>query len=411
MIPFLDLQKINARFETAFAEKFKAFLESGYYILGDEVKQFETDFANYCGTKYCIGVANGLDALTLIFKSYLHLGKLKEGDGILVPANTYIASLLAVINSGLHPVFVEPDERTFNISADEILKKITPKTKAILVVHLYGQLADMEAINAIAEANGLLVVEDAAQAHGARIKNSNPDNSGQKLNSKGQEESSGLIEDADVVKTENQNSNINEDSPTATFKKAGNLGHAAAFSFYPTKNLGALGDAGAVTTNDSELADTINLLRNYGSSKKYVNEVIGINSRLDELQAAFLNIKLKHLDADNLRRREIAIQYLSGITNKKIQLPFYDNSENHVFHVFVVRVENREHFLNYLDENHVGHLIHYPIAPHRQEAFSEFAHLKLPITEAIHNSVVSIPMSPVLEDVEIEEVITVLNGY
>ena len=438
MIEFLNLNKINARFETAFAEKFKAFLESGYYILGDEVKQFETDFANYCGTKHCIGVANGLDALTLIFKAYLHLGKLKKGDEILIPANTYIASILSVLNSGLHPVFVEPNERTFNISADKILKKITPNTKAILVVHLYGQLADMEAINAIAEANGLLVVEDAAQAHGAKsslkfkvqgsttvtlgaslpdvqsvdaVENSNPDTLGQKLNSKGQEESSGLIEDAGVVKTEDQKPNINEESPTATFKKAGNFGDAAGFSFYPTKNLGALGDAGAVTTNDSELADTIKLLRNYGSSKKYVNAIIGINSRLDELQAAFLNIKLKYLDADNARRREIANLYLFGITNKKIKLPYYDNSENHVFHVFVVRVENREHFLNYLDGNHVGYLIHYPIAPHRQDAFSEFAHLKLPITEAIHKSAVSLPMSPVMSDTEVEAVIGVVNAY
>lgn len=367
MIKFLDLYKINQRFEDEFSSRFKAFLNSGYYIKGSEVKHFEDQYAAYCGTKHCIGVANGLDALTLIFKAYIDLGKLKVNDEVILPANTYIATILSVINAGLKPVFVEPDEATFNISPSEIEKHITPETKAILVVHLYGQLADMSSINAIAKTHNLLVIEDAAQAHGASL--------------------------------------------SSEEKKAGNLSDAAGFSFYPTKNLGALGDAGAVTTNDTELAECINILHNYGSSKKYVNEKLGINSRLDELQASFLNVKLQHLDNDNHKRREIAKQYLSGINNPKITLPFYDHTTNHVFHVFVVRVSNRPQFINYLDNNGIGYLIHYPIAPHHQKALLQYKSLYLPITEAIHETVVSIPMSPVMTSNEIETIINALNLY
>ncbi len=367
MIPFLDLHKVNARFEDEYALKFKSFLDSGYYILGNEVKTFETNFSKYCGTKYCIGVANGLDALTLIFKAYIELGKLQPNDEIIVPANTYIASILSVINAGLKPVFVEPDEATFNISPSGIEKHITPKVKGVLVVHLYGQLADMNQVNTIAKKHNLLVIEDAAQAHGAVL-------------------------DSDD-------------------KKAGNLADAAGFSFYPSKNLGALGDAGAVTTNDSELADRIRLLRNYGSSKKYINETLGINSRLDELQAAFLNIKLEHLDGDNKRRRDIAKMYLNEIKNLKIKLPKYNSSKNHVFHVFVVRVEDRLKFTSYLDSNSIGYLIHYPIAPHKQKALLSFKTLYLPITESIHDTVVSIPISPVMTNEETQTVINALNHY
>ncbi|OUR99351.1 aminotransferase [Flavobacteriales bacterium 33_180_T64] len=367
MIKFLDLNKINSRFEDAFSLQFKSFLNSGYYIKGAQVKSFEDHYARFCGTKYCIGVANGLDALTLIFKGYIELGNLKENDEVIIPANTYIATILAVINSGLKPVFVEPEETTYNISPSEIEKHITPKVKAILAVHLYGQLADMHAINRIAKQHNLLVIEDAAQAHGA------------------------------VLSSEG--------------KKAGNLSHAAGFSFYPTKNLGALGDAGAITTNDKKLADCIALLHNYGSSKKYVNEKIGVNSRLDELQAGFLNIKLKHLDADNNRRRAIAKHYLSTINNPKISLPFYDGSDNHIFHVFLVRVAHREDFTNYLDQNKIGYLIHYPIAPHHQKALLQYKSLYLPITEAIHETVVSIPMSPVMTNNEIETIANALNLY
>ncbi len=367
MIQFLDLHKMNARFEEEFNAEFKAFLDSGYYIKGSQVKRFEQDFANYCGTRYCVGVANGLDALTLIFKAYIELGKLDPDDEVIVPANTYIASILAVINSGLKPILVEPDERTFNISPKAIEKHITSRTKAIMAVHLYGQLADMKSINVIAEKHDLLVIEDAAQAHGAEL--------------------------------------------SSDGKKAGNLSHAAGFSFYPTKNLGALGDAGAVTTNDPELAQCISLLHNYGSSKKYVNEKLGINSRLDEFQASILNVKLKHLDHDNVKRRAIATYYLTNIKNPKITLPFYDFTKNHVFHVFVIRVENRDDFIAYLDQNEIGSLIYYPIAPHRQKALLPYNSLSLPITEAIHDTVVSIPMSPVLTDEDIEIVTNALNNY
>jgi len=367
MIPFLDLHKVNARFEGEYTLKLQSFLNSGQYILGNEVRSFETNFSNYCGTKHCIGVANGLDALSLIFRAYIELGQLKTNDEILVPANTFIASILAVMSAGLKPVFVEPDEASFNISPSEIEKHITPKVKGILAVHLYGRLADMKSINNIAKKHALLVVEDAAQAHGARL--------------------------------------ISED------KKAGNLSDAAGFSFYPAKNLGALGDGGAVTTNDSELAEKIRLLHNYGSSKKYTHEAIGVNSRLDEIQAAFLNVKLPHLDEDNKRRREIAKLYLQGIKNENIQLPEYNNSEDHVFHTFVVRVNDRSKFTSYLEQNDIGYLIHYPIPPHKQKALMSFKALYLPITESIHYTVVSLPMSPVMTNEEVQTVINALNHY
>lgn len=374
MIKFLDLHKINARFEPKFQETFQQFLDSGHYILGKEVETFESNFAKYCGTQHCIGAANGLDALILIFKAYIELGKLQLDDEVIVPANTYIASILSIIHAGLKPVLVEPDEQTFNISPTQIDKHITKRTKAILAVHLYGQLADMNAINTIAKEKNLLVIEDAAQAHGA-------------------------------VTT------ISHQPPTINSLKAGNLSDAAAFSFYPSKNLGCLGDGGAVTTNDNDLANCIKMLRNYGCSQKYVNDVIGLNSRLDELQAAFLNIKLKSLDTDTNKRQAIAKRYASEISNEKIELPFYDGSQNHVFHVFVVRVENRDDFTAYLNKNDIGWLIHYPVPPHQQKALTRFNNLTFPITERIHQSVVSIPMSPILEDDEVTTVINALNCY
>lgn len=366
MIKFLDLLNINKRFEAAFQERFNDFLGSGRYILGNEVERFEKDFATYCGTDYCIATSNGLDALTLIFRGYLELGVLKPNDAILVPANTYIASILAIIHCGLKPVFVEPNEQTFNISVSEIEKHINGETKAILAVHLYGQLADMEPINKFAEAHNLLVIEDAAQAHGA----------------------------------------MNQDEV-----KAGNLGHVAAFSFYPSKNLGALGDAGAITTSHKELAELLYQLRNYGSSKKYVHAIKGYNKRMDEIQAGMLSIKLPILDQDNAKRRDIAKRYLKEIKNEKIQLPFYDNTRNHVFHLFVLRVLNRTAFLTYLENNEIEYLIHYPIAPHKQNALKEFNGLQLPITEAIHNQVVSIPISPVMDFDDVTQVINLLNSY
>lgn len=366
MIKFLDLQKINAPYQEQFQEKMKLVLDKGWFILGDEVLSFEADFAKYCGTKYCIGVGNGLDALVLIFKAYMQLGKLQKGDEVVVPANTYIASILAVLQADLVPVLVEPDLDTYNINPDLISAKITPKTKAILAVHLYGQLADMNAINTIANQHHLLVIEDAAQAHGAITKEQ---------------------------------------------IKAGNTANAAAFSFYPGKNLGALGDAGAVTTNDEALAKVIYSLRNYGSEKKYHNEYIGINSRLDEVQAAFLNVKLFKLDAENERRKAIAKRYLSEIKNDKIVLPSWDLSDNHVFHLFVIRTENRLELQEYLLENNVETMIHYPIPPHHQKALVTWNSLSFPITEKIHKEVLSIPISPVMTEGEVDAVIQILNNY
>ena len=366
MIKFLDLHKANARFESEFKEEFQLFLDSGYYILGERLKQFESNFASYCGTSYCLGVSNGLDALTLIFKGYQALGKLNKGDEVIVPANTYIASILSILNAGLKPVLIEPDEKTFNISVPEIEKCISEKTKAIMAVHLYGQLSDMEVINRLASQYGLLVIEDAAQSHGAQDANGT---------------------------------------------RAGNLSNAAAFSFYPSKNLGALGDAGAITTNDEELYHVVEKLRNYGNKKKYNSELLGFNNRMDEIQAVFLNVKLKSLDRDNERRREIAVRYLNEIQNSKIQLPFYDNSKNHVFHLFVVRVGNRDGFINYLQVNNIEALVHYPIPPHKQNALIEFVSLNLPITESIHKTVVSLPMSPVMTEEEVSRVIEILNTY
>mgnify|MGYP001028752728 CR=1 FL=1 len=366
MIKFLDLHKVNKRFESEFQEKFQNFLDSGHYILGKEVKKFETNFADYCGTKYCIGTSNGLDALTLIFKAYLELGKLKTGDHVLIPANTFFASVLSVINSGLIPVFVEPEKDTFNISIQEIEKSLTSNVKVIMAVHLYGQLANMEAINTFANKHDLLVIEDAAQAHGAKT------NSG---------------------------------------KKAGNLSHAAAFSFYPSKNLGALGDGGAITTNDALLAETINKLHNYGSEKKYEHSLIGNNHRLDEIQAMFLNIKLSYLDADNLKRQEIAKRYISEMNNDKVKLPFYNKSQNHVFHLFVVCVKDRDSFISYLKKQEIETLIHYPIPPHKQVALHKYKDLSLPITEDIHNTVVSLPISPVMNPNEVTQIINTINAY
>ena len=365
MIKFLDLHKINQKYEHAFQEKLKSFLDKGWYILGEEVKLFEDNFANYCGTKYCIGVGNGLDALVLIFKAYIQLGKIDEGDEIIVPANTYIASILAILEADLVPVLVEPILETYNLDPNKIQEKITSKTKAILAVHLYGQLADLDSINEIAVKNNLLVIEDAAQSHGAISGN----------------------------------------------KKAGNLANAAGFSFYPGKNLGALGDAGAITTNNDELAKMLFSLRNYGSEKKYVNDFIGVNSRLDELQAGFLNIKLPNLDEENEIRNKMARRYISEIKNDKIVLPFYDNSKNHVFHIFVIRTKNRAELQDYLLKNNIQTLIHYPIPPHKQKALSFLKLPSFPITEKIHDEILSLPLSPVMKVEEVDFLIATLNKY
>ncbi|TDO69803.1 dTDP-4-amino-4,6-dideoxygalactose transaminase [Flavobacterium chryseum] len=380
MISFLDLKKINEPYETAFQEKLKTVLHNGWYILGKELETFEKAFAEYNQAKYCIGVGNGFDALVLIFKGYIELGKLQKGDEVIVPANTYIASILAILQVDLVPVLVEPKLETYNINPDLIQEKITPKTKAILVVHLYGQLAEMERINKIANQNNLLVIEDAAQSHGAF---ENPNNS-----------KSQIPNAMNVILSE-----VEESSGTK------------AFSFYPGKNLGCLGDGGAITTNDKELAKVLFSLRNYGSEKKYYNEYVGVNSRLDELQAAFLNLKLPNLDNDNNKRRAIAKRYLSEIKNNKIELPFWGFSENHVFHLFVIRTENREALQEYLTQNNIQTVIHYPIPPHKQKAFPEWNNLSFPITEKIHNEVLSLPISPVLTEEEVSFVIEILNRY
>lgn len=384
MIPFLDLKKINEPYEAVFQEKLKEVLDNGWYILGKEVEIFEKAFAEYCQTKYCIGVGNGFDALVLIFKGYIQLGKLQKGDEVIVPANTYIACILAILQADLIPVLVEPKLETYNINPDLIQEKITSKTKAILAVHLYGQLAEMEKINEIAVQNNLLVIEDAAQSHGA-IENSN--------NSKFQ------IPNIKEDKISNQKSTVK------------NLKSSAAHSFYPGKNLGCLGDGGAITTNDSELANVLFALRNYGSQQKYYNDYIGVNSRLDELQAGFLNLKLPNLDADNSKRRAIAKRYLSQIKNNKIILPDWDNSNNHVFHLFVVRTENRTDLQRYLTNNNIQTVIHYPVPPHKQNAFLEWNNLSFPITEKIHNEVLSLPISPVLTKEEVGFIIETINQY
>ena len=363
MISFLDLKKINEPYERAFQEKLKLVLDNGWYILGKELEIFEKTFAAYSQSKYCIGVGNGFDALVLIFKGYIELGKLKKGDEVIVPANTYIASILAILQADLVPVLVEPRIETYNINPDLIQKRITYKTKAILTVHLYGQLAEMESINEIAHQNNLLIIEDCAQSHGAK----------------------------------------NNLKPV--------IFSTQAHSFYPGKNLGCLGDGGAITTNDPELAKVVFALRNYGSEQKYHNDYIGINSRLDELQASFLNLKLSNLDVENDKRRAIAKRYLSEIKNHKIVLPFWDFSNNHVFHLFVIRTQNRDALQAYLTQNNIQTVIHYPIPPHKQKALLEWNNLSLPITEKIHNEVLSLPISPVLTNQEVSFIIEILNQY
>jgi dTDP-4-amino-4,6-dideoxygalactose transaminase len=359
MIKFLDLQKINLPYQAAFQEKMQVLLDKGWFVLGDEVKHFEAQFAQYTKAEFCIGVGNGLDAMVLIFKAYIELGLLQKGDEIIVPANTYIASILAVLQADLTPVLVEPDAETFNLNPYEIEAKITPKTKAILVVHLYGQLADMEAIAKIGSQHNLLIIEDAAQAHGLPFSGS----------------------------------------------------HARAFSFYPGKNLGALGDAGCITTDDADLSKVVFALRNYGSEQKYYNDYLGVNSRLDELQAAFLNVKLPHLDKENAVRKSIAQRYLTEIQNPKIRLPMCDDFQKHVFHLFVIRTTNRADLQAYLKQNGIETLIHYPVPPHQQKALSHWQSLSFPITEAIHREVLSLPMSPVLTVNEIDHIIRTLNQY
>ena len=365
MIKFLDLQKINARDAAEIKEAINRVIDSGWYLLGNEVAAFEKEFAAYCNVEHCIGVANGLDALRLIFKAYIELGDLKEGDEVLVPANTYIASILSITDNRLKPIWVEPDLATYNLDENLIEKHITPKTKAILLVHLYGQNAMTPKIEKIVKKHKLILIEDSAQAHGAFFKN----------------------------------------------RRVGSLGNASGFSFYPGKNLGALGDAGAVTTNNSQLAHTVRALANYGSTKKYLNLYQGLNSRMDEIQAAILRVKLSKIEEDIRGRRVVAGLYLKGIHNKEIIKPTLTDPKAHVWHLFVIRTTRRDELQNYLSDNNVQTLIHYPIPPYKQKAYSSYNDLTLPITEQIHREVLSLPMSSVLDQKEIESIIHTLNRF
>ncbi len=370
MISFLDLKSINQRRRQDLIDAATRVIDSGWYVLGQEVNAFEQSFAAYCGTAHCVGVANGLDALVLTLRAWKEMGRLKDGDEIIVPANTYIASILAITENRLKPILVEPDDSTFNLCPHKVLAAITPKTKGILAVHLYGQLAPMKAIMAIAEQNQLMVLEDSAQAHGAMVDG----------------------------------------------RRAGNWGHASGFSFYPGKNLGALGDAGAVTTNDPELAKVVRALGNYGSHKKYENLYQGLNSRLDEMQAAFLRVKLQYIDAETEVRQKIALAYAQGINNPLVKLPICSNRTldvlaDHVFHLFVVRVKRRVTFQSHMKERGIDTLIHYPIPPHRQQAYKTYSGLQLPLTESIHEEVVSLPIGPTMTTQQVQQVIDACNTY
>ena len=361
MIKFLDLEKVNNRFRDEIDARIKTILDKGWYLQGEENEKFSKDFAAFCGTKYALGVANGLDALRLIVKAY----GFGVGDEIIVPANTYIATILAITDNGCTPVLVEPDINTYNINPDLIEEKITSKTKAIMVVHLYGQAVQMQKIWDLAKKYNLKVFEDSAQAHGAMYQG----------------------------------------------RRTGNLSDAAAFSFYPGKNLGCMGDGGAVTTNDEAIYNKIKALANYGSDRKYHHIYKGLNSRLDEIQAAVLDVKLPHLDADNNRRREIAKYYRENIKNPKIILPKTYDDKATVWHVFVVRTQNRDEFQKYLADKGIQTLIHYPTPPHKQDAYKEWNNLSFPISEEIHRTIISLPMSPVMTQEEVQKVVDIINVW
>ncbi len=365
MIPFLDLKAINSKYRDDLIDACSRVIDSGWYIQGKELRLFESEFAAFCGVKYCIGVANGLDALNLTLRAWKELGKLKEGDEVIVPANTYIASILAITENSLKPVLVEPNEDTYNLCPIKTAEKITSKTKVILAVHLYGQMAPMVELIELANQHDLLVLEDSAQAHGASING----------------------------------------------KKSGSWGHASGFSFYPGKNLGALGDAGAITTDDEQLAITIRALSNYGSHKKYENLYQGVNSRLDEIQAAMLRVKLRNLDNETRYRQKVAEHYLNKISNKCIALPKTGQVESHVWHLFVIRAKDRDKLCKHLEKNCIQTVIHYPIPPHHQKAYSELRKLKLPISESIHDTVVSLPISSEITKKQIQLIIDVVNDF
>ena len=365
MIKFLDLHAVNTRFRPEIDDAISSVLDSGWYVRGHNCDQFEKEFARFCNTEYCVGVASGLDALSITLKCWILMGRLKPDAEVIIPANTFIATVLAVIDSGLNPVFVEPDPSTYLLDLNKLTEAVTERTGAIIPVHLYGQCVDIDQMRSLLGGRRVLILEDAAQAHGAKIRQA----------------------------------------------CAGSLGDAAAFSFYPGKNLGALGDGGAITTNDPELHRASKAYSNYGSEQKYVNIYSGCNSRLDEMQAAILRIKLKYLTADNEIRRHHAEAYLTGINNPKVTLPNKLIDGSQVWHLFVVRVDDRKSFQEHLLKHNIQTSIHYPIPPHEQGAFPQFNKLTYKITEQLHREVVSLPMSPVHTDEEIDSVISAINSY
>ena len=365
MIKFLDLQAITNKYSEEIHEAVDRVVNSGWYLQGVENKKFETDYSQFIGTKYCVGCGNGLDALIWIFRAYIEMGVMKPGDEVIVPANTYIASILAITENGLKAVLVEPDINTYEIDDSKIEGAITNKTKAILIVHLYGRCAYTIKVGDICRKYNLKLVEDNAQAHGCKFNG----------------------------------------------RRTGSLGDAAGHSFYPGKNLGAFGDAGAVTTNDEELADTVRALANYGSTKKYVFKYTGRNSRLDEIQAAVLDVKLKHLDDDNAHRKQVAKYYIEHITNPKIIVPKVEDWDANVFHIFPIRCEQRDDLQRFLKDNGVETIIHYPIPPHKQECYAEWNNLSFPITEMIHNEEISLPISQVVSKQEIISIIEYINYW
>ena len=371
MIKYLDLKAINDRHDAEIREAIKKVLDSGWYLKGEATRQFETHYAAYIGTHYCVGCGNGLDALTLIFRAYIEMGLMQEGDEVIVPANTYIASILAITENRLKPVLVEPSPDTLQIDDTLIEQAITPRTKAVMIVHLYGRCAYTDRIGEICRRHGLKLIEDNAQAHGCEF-----------------------VGYGDVPH-----------HPV----KTGSLGDASGHSFYPAKNLGALGDAGAVTTNDEALAQVIASLGNYGSRQKYVYDYQGYNSRMDELQAAVLDVKLRHLDADNQRRKEIAAIYINKVKNPFIRIP--QSERDCVWHIFPVLSECRDQLQEYLHGHGVETQIHYPIPPHRQQCYSEWHHLSLPVTELIHAQELSLPCHQAMTDKDAVLIVNLLNAF
>ncbi|KLD62808.1 DegT/DnrJ/EryC1/StrS family aminotransferase [Dyella japonica] len=364
-VPFLSLREVNARYADELKAAASRVIDSGWYVMGEELAAFEREFAAYCGVAHAVGVGNGLDALSLILRGYKELGALRDGDEVIVPANTFIATLLAITANQLVPVLVEPDPASFNLDPQRVEAALGPRTRAIMPVHLYGQLADMAALSELANRHGLLLIEDAAQAHGA----------------------------------------------SSAGRRAGAFGDAAGFSFFPAKNLGALGDGGAIVTDNDELAARVKALRNYGSEVKYQHLYLGANSRLDEIQAAMLRVKLAYLDEEVAIRRQVASRYLAGIRHRHIVLPRVESAERHAWHLFVVRCDQRDALRRHLESHGVHSQVHYPVPPHRQAAYPALHELRLPITEQLHDEVLSLPMGPTMNDASIERVIAACNTF